>query len=213
MDWPLVSSESALQNGYNEREGVILLPLSHYRESPVPNTLAAFCSDDNIYSVLSEQGVTWSIDDEGDGSRSTQNSRWLNDCKERAQVQITQYLNKWYDLTTLPGNTWIRWCSAVLTAVKLMRRRGESAPDGLINEYNEFLTFLELVQHGNALVPQDGESDARLLTQNAGLTMSNVRIDSRFRLAQIRVIPQTSTGDQQSRLPRFVDFMQAQYNQ
>ena len=177
------------------------------------NTLAVFCSDDNVYSVLSEMGVTWAVDDEGDGSRSAQNTRWLADCKERAQVQITQYLNKWYDLTTLPGNTWVKWCCSVLTAVKLMRRRGESAPDGLINEYNEFLSFLESVQHGDASIPQDGESDARLLTQNAGLTMSNIRIDSRFRLAQIRVIPQTSTGDQQSRLPRFIDFMQAQYNQ
>ena len=177
------------------------------------NNLPDFCSTQDVYSILSSQGVAWAVDDDSNGMSSTPETLWLSDAKERAKVKITQYLALYYDLTTIAGNTWIKWASATMTAVELMRRRGESAPDGLVVMANEYIDFLVMVMQGKALIPQDSVNDCKLLNQNAGLTMTNLRYDSRFGFGKIRSVQNLSTGPATSQLPRQPDYVTSQFNQ
>lgn len=176
------------------------------------STLPDFCSTEDVYSILSQQGVNWAIDDDSNGITTPNEPQWLVDCKERAKIKITQYLARMYDLTTLAGNTWIKWAAATLTAVELMRRRGENAPDGLVVQANEFLDFLKMVMNGDVLIPQDGTDDARLTNQNAGLCMTNLHFDQRFGIAKIRSIQNLSSGPANSKLPRQPDYVSTQFN-
>lgn len=167
---------------------------------------ALLCSEDDVISVLSNQGVLYSIDDDRTGERSTVSVQFITDAIERSSVKIRAFLSQWYDLGTLAGNTWLKWACATFTAVNLMRRRGDTAPDGLMAEYQEYADFLVKVNDNEAIIPSDNGTDAQLLTQNAGVTMSNLRIDHRYPYSQIRAIARTSVGDQRSKLVRNMDY-------
>jgi len=176
------------------------------------NTLPAYCSKQDIYSVLSEQGVNWAADDNQTGYADDDENTFITDCMERAQVRINQYIHTVYVLTSVPGNTWMKWCCAVLSAVQLLRRRGGTVPDSLTIEESEYIDFLKSVQINEALVPPDSSSDMILLNQNAGMTMTNLHRDQRFRAAQIRYISRLSTTPFNSKLPRSPDYTSQLFN-
>lgn len=171
-------------------------------------TITAYCTKADIASVLSEQGIDYAVDDErlGDFDAADLATR-VSDCINRASARVNQYCTLRYDLTSFPGNTWIKWCTATIAAVMLMRRRGDSAPDGLIAEYNEYIDFLKDVKNGTSVIPPDvAGNDAKLLVQNAGITMTNLHLDLRFRVIQVRAITRVSTGPFESKLIRQYDF-------
>jgi len=166
--------------------------------------MPAYCTIDDIISVFSEHGVHFSVDDDRTGTLTPLEDSFVDDAISRATINIDYHLNRWYDLTTLPGNIWIKWCAATLAAKRLARRRGELAPDGLVLEAAEYEAQLLAIMQNQATVPSSGEGDASLLTQNAGLTMSNLEVDSRYANAKVRANPLTSTRPAASKLPRFM---------
>ncbi|MEM4360038.1 MAG: phage protein Gp36 family protein [Candidatus Bilamarchaeaceae archaeon] len=175
-----------------------------------------YCSSADVEAVFSLNGVTWSVDDDFSGEAETVNyqgrneQQYVYDAIERATVKINQYVAKLYDLSSLVGNTWTRWACAILAARSLARRKGNPAPDGLVADAEEVLEFLEQVYQGRAVIPPDGESDARLLSTNAGICMSNLNLDQRFPTAKVRVVQRISTGPSQSRLRRYYDLRSIQ---
>lgn len=176
--------------------------------------MAVYCTSDDVASILSSQGIEWAVDDDRTGNTDgVDELRRVTDCISRASSKINQYVVKWYQLSTLASNTWVKWCCATLAAVALMRRRGDTAPDGLISEYDEYLEFLKDVQLGKSVIPSDGTDDAKLLTQNAGMTMSNLHMDQRYRNLQLRVITRMSTGPLQSKggISRVFDYTSLYY--
>lgn len=170
-------------------------------------SLVPLCSVDDVTSIISDFAVNANVDDNRTGELSTDERQFLADAIEQATSRIQFALAQWYNLSTLPGNTWLKWCCAVISAVRLFRRRGDTAPDGLINTYNEYVTDLQAVQDNKAIIPSDNGSDAQLLSQNAGIQMSNLRIDSRYAIRKVRVVPRSSIGDQRSKFGRPVDYV------
>lgn len=171
-------------------------------------TAAPYCSENEIISVLSESGIDYSADDNRSGEAEGREASFVAEAIQRAEVRINQYLMQRYDLTTMPGNKWIKWCCATFAGVFLMRRRGETAPDGLINQAMEYETWLHNVWVNNALIPTDAEdtNTAQLLHQNSGIMMSNLAIDQRFRVSKVRSVPRISTGPQSSKTVRHPDY-------
>lgn len=170
-------------------------------------SITPFCTVDDVISIYSQAGVNNSVDDDRSGEISSQDLTWVANAIERATSKLRFYLSRWYDLTTLPGNTWIKWVCATITAVKLARRRGDSCPDGLIAEYEECSEQLGMIIENVAQIPADGANDAKLLIQNSGLQMSNLRIDQRFKVSKVRAVPRISTGPYGSKFPRFIDYV------
>lgn len=168
--------------------------------------VTAYCTSDEVESVLSENGVLWAVDDDRSGTTSAGESGFIDDALERATVIINQYVAMIYSLPSLLTNTWTKWACAVLAAQKLCRRHGNGSPDGLTLDCEEVFAFLELVRKGQAVIPADGEADALPLATNAGLVMSNLRIDQRFPTAKVRVVQRISTGPSASRLRRYFDY-------
>lgn len=179
-------------------------------------TAIAYCSENDIISVLSSVGVTFATDDNRSGSLSGAEVTAIDDCISQAQSKINYFLVRWYQLSSIPGNTWIRWCTAIMSACQLMRRRGEVPPDGLKLQEDQYLQWLEEIQNGRGLLPPDGENDAKLIVSGSGMTMSNLTIDQRFRTAKIRYVPRLSTGPAGPNvpaIPRFPDYSSTMFTQ
>lgn len=177
-------------------------------------TVQVYCDQDAIESIFSSHGVLYAIDDDRSGEAETSNDdgkvepQYIADCIERATVRINQYVQKLYDLTTLPSNVWTKWCCATLSARCLCRRRGEGAPDGLVADADEYIEFLKQVKDHEAVIPKNGNNtpDAQLLVSNAGMTMSNLRVNQQYPFAKIRAVTHLSSGKQQSALLRHPDY-------
>lgn len=154
----------------------------------------AYCNQDDIEDILSEAGVSYSSADVGDGP----DTDVVNNTIERAESLVKQALRKKYDTSTITraNNTWVKWCTATYAAVSLMRRRGNSVPDGLWVMYQEYKETLAAVKAGTEDIP---DLDPRY---EPGLTMSNHHISHWPRSAKSRVITSTSVGQQDSQKPR-----------
>lgn len=175
----------------------------------------AYCEVGHINHILSEQGVDLSVDDNRSGLADIGEQEYVANAIQRAEAHINQFLARFYNLTSLSGNIWIRWACATVAAVYLMRRRGASEPSGLTALYEEVDSFLALVAQNLAIIPvTDADAGtATLLTQNAGITMSNLTVDQRYRYNKMRVTPANSTGPQASKLPRMFDDWARTYRQ
>ena len=110
--------------------------------------------------------------------------------------KLNAYVRLIYDVDTLNNNLWVKWCCACMSAVQLMRRGGGPVPDGLREEYEEFMLFLKEIKKGISEIP----SADRM--HQPGLVMSNVFIDPRYYRAKVRVQPSISAGEQNTKLPR-----------
>ena len=175
-----------------------------------------YCNEGDVQSVLSGFGVIAAIDDDRSGTAGPGETNYFDDVIQQVQSKINFFLVQWYQLSTVPGNTWIRWCAAVMSACQLLRRRGESPPDGLVYQENQYLEWLEEVRTNHALVPPDGANDMKLILRNSGMTMSNLTVDQRFRTAKVRFIPRLSSGQDstgQFGIPRFPDYASSVFTQ
>ncbi len=157
----------------------------------------AICTIVEIEDVLSEHGVRLATDDQN--MNAFADTTMVSNAIERATQKIYQYASLRYQDALFEGNDWCKWCCAVFAAVQLMRRRGGGVPPGLMDEYNEYIEWLEKVQAQTAEIPglqQENEP---------GVTTSNLIIDQRFPSAKPRVVRGTSAGEISSKKPRFTD--------
>lgn len=167
-----------------------------------------YCDPENVDSVLSSEGIRYSMDDDRSGEINASEMNYLDDALQWTQAKINFYISPRYDLSTIAGNTWTRWCHAVLAACQLMRRRGDTPPDGLLAQERQYLEWLQEIKDSNAMIPPDGEADAQLIASSAGMSMSNLTVDHRHRVAKVRYLPRISTNPQGSPggIPRFPDY-------
>jgi phage gp36-like protein len=149
--------------------------------------MAVFCTEDELNLILSEWGVRNSSDDDKD---QVADDGVVDSCIERAHVRLMQYLEPQYAEADLVGNAFAKWTEAVIACVMLMRRKGEGAPDGLINQYDEAIEFLKEIKAGSSVVP----GVQKEVNDYVGITMSNYHMDMRRRVGQCRVAQRISVG-------------------
>lgn len=158
----------------------------------------AYCDRDDVISILSNDGVAYAVDDNRSGDNETAENVYVTDAIERADSDISMHVQKYYNTTTLTGNTWVKWCSATLTAVDLMTRNGNQIPAGLWLRYQRYLELLAQIATGTLEIP-----GATPLTSASGMVMENLEHDARYRTTRIRTVQETSAGTQTSQLPVF----------
>lgn len=157
-----------------------------------------YCSETDIEDIMSTHFTLETTND--DGSLNDDDDTKVLNAIVRAEQRIQQYALNRYTDTLLQSNEWIRWCCATFAAVQLARRRGNAIPNGLQDEYDEYLAHLQLVRDGKAEVP------GLLPRSEPGMTMSNVTYDQSSRRRKIRVSKTISAGEQTSEKPRHIDW-------
>lgn len=159
---------------------------------------APYCTISDIKSILSSAGVVYAVDDDRSGGNSTEEINYANDCIERADAHIQMLVQTYYDVNQLPGNIWVKWCSATLAAVDIMTRRGEQVPSGLVYRWRQYQDALQRISIGQLQIP-----GAEPRASQGGLLMSNLELDQRYHTARVRIVPHTSAGERSSLLPQF----------
>lgn len=145
-----------------------------------------YCDNDDIAAVMSEYGLRLASEDTGLTPLEDQVN--IDDCRGRASQRIDMYLVKRYDLTTVGNHRWVRQTAAVFAAVCLNKRRGGTVPAELQREYDDLLAELREIRDGQ--MELDGVAPRAADTPS----MSNVRVDMRYRTNKMRVENQISTG-------------------
>lgn len=158
----------------------------------------AFCSSTDIADILSDDGMLAATDDSREELLA--DATRVSNAIERAEQRIKQFVGRKYSDVQLDGNTWVKWACATIAAFELMRRRGNTPPDGLRESYDEIVGHLKNVSANASEIP-----DA-IPRQEPGVAMTNLRYDPRYPVSKIRAVTQISAGNQNSVKPRRRDF-------
>ena len=153
----------------------------------MPTTI--YCSRSDIESIWSSLAVIRSVDDDQDGSLSATEEGYIDRAIERAANRMNAFLEMRYRLSDLAANTWCRDANALLAAFLLATRRGNPAPDHLLEQYELLLSDLADIRSGHLVVPQAGESVETIPT------VTNFAVDPRRAHAKVQRVDETSTGN------------------
>jgi len=111
----------------------------------------------------------------------------IADAINQATEEINFYARHRYSATALAGSTLITRWATTLACYFLMQNRGNPEPFSLSNEFDRIMKNLAMVGKGSQRLPDVAfENDMRP-------TMSNRRIDRRYKTDTVRVTRQNST--------------------
>lgn len=158
---------------------------------PPASQSVLFSSDDDVVSLLSQLGLDARLDDQDAGGQAA----FLSRAHNWATGRILFYCAPFYDASAM-ASSWLvnEWASVLATFWVCVRRvnplpdvirqlvyGGDGLGEGVMGDLKD-------VREGRAQIPDVG---ARNVPWPA---YSNVRVDPRFRVRQVRVIRQTSEG-------------------
>lgn len=156
-----------------------------------------YCTQVDIESLLSKSGVRVRTNDTGlDLATDT---GLVDDCIARGSEKIDMSVAKRYDTSAIQSHRWVKWCCAVISAVFLCRRKGWPVPSSLSEEYGEYLEQLQEIRDGKLDI--EGVPDRNISIPS----MSNLRVDMRYRTQKMRMESIVSTGRPASKLVRHDD--------
>lgn len=147
-----------------------------------------YCTITDVESYLSPCGVESFADHDNDGVADV---GVVEECIIEAGAEIDLYAQQRYAAESLATSTLIKsWCIR-LASYFLCLRRGNPPPESLQREFERLTNPRDglLVQLGKGLLQLPGVS----LRNDLRPSMSNVRIDRRYRDSTVRVTPNNST--------------------
>lgn len=150
--------------------------------------MVVYCTESDIDSILSTDGVDARIDDLGDGSTNSTN---IAAAIEQASEKVNFYLSRRYVTAYLTQSAWVKWATATIAAWIIARRRGNPVMGSLEEDYTKYVEQLEQINRGEYDVPN--------VAPRFDVTpaVSNYTVDGRFDRTKIRKIQPTSTGGPQ----------------
>lgn len=164
-----------------------------------------YTDTDGIKAILSENGMNLRLDDSADGTVQAGELAVLTDSIiNEATDEVNGYLLRRYRAVNLMNSWKVRRVTSVIACVMLCRRRGNSVPEDLMDEYDRVLDWLEAVHDNDKNVAGIQEIEA---TQPI---MSNVSLDDRFRTRRLRVQRSISSRDPAT-IPQAVDYRSEYY--
>ena len=117
-----------------------------------------------------------------------------------ARLWLSTYLTQKYDIDLITSaNEWVKWSTALVASVALLRRKGGAVPPGLQEAYEELREFLKGIQSGSLVAP-----GLTLITQ-PGISVSNVTMDDRYNRAKVRRVDSISWPTGLNKLGNFLD--------
>lgn len=157
-----------------------------------------WCDTPEVEWWMSVDGVKTATDDDYDNVVA--DPLIVADSIVNARLWLSTFLTQKYDIGTITSaNEWVKWSTALVASIYLMRRKGGPVPPGLQEAYEELKEFLKGVQSGILVAP--GLS----LVASPGISISNVTMDDRYNRAKVRVVQTISWPVGLSKLSQFVD--------
>ena len=148
-----------------------------------------YCTEAELIRFMGQGAVDDFGDNDADG---TADAEVVNDCINQATEEIDLYLRQRYTQAALATSTLVnRWC-VVMAARFETQRRGNPVPDSIEQEW------LRIADPASGLIVQIGLGHKQLpgiaLRDDLRPTMSNVRIDRRYRTSTVRVTKANSSS-------------------
>ena len=144
--------------------------------------MAVYTSKEEIETLFSIAGVVNRTDDI---PREKADQFWASLC-ETASREIDLYLERFYWPADLATHRLVRYWTTLVACHLLSERRGN--PAQFATRYERILDMLQQIYLGIRQVP------GLPLKAELAPAMSNLRIDDRFAVHKIRVVPQISVG-------------------
>lgn len=124
----------------------------------------SYCTREDVVRQLSERGLAYLVDDDGDDSASGAELAALDAAVESAAAEIDLALlpHVWLPLTT--PNAWLRDRAVDLACERLAQRKGQSVPASLAAAARRSRVWLEQVRTGQIRPPgldYAGDADPR----------------------------------------------------
>ncbi len=147
-----------------------------------------YCTDDDIVFLLSELGVDARLDDDGDGSLSVGEQAFLLQARNYATARVKFYCQVHYDDADLATSWLVNEWATIIAAHRICVRRVNPVPDsihallfGTGDPDRGVMGDLLDVRDQKAQIPDIGYRHV------PWPAWSNVTVDPRYRLKQIRV--------------------------
>lgn len=149
-----------------------------------------YTSADDVAALLSALGRDARLDDDFSATLDGDESPFLLQCREWATAQVKFYCQPHYDDAELSASWLANEWATVLAAVRLCSRRLNAVPDSLRalcygdikGDDQGVMGDLRDVRRGRAKIPETARR-----TPDDGPAWSNVTVDPRYRLRQLRV--------------------------
>lgn len=154
------------------------------------NLTYTYATEADIQGLLSVDGTTARVDDDGTGAQSATEAGYITQAIQYATDRCNFYLLGRYAAARLQ-QSWIvnNWC-VIVAAHWLSMRRGNPPPGSVKALYEEAIEDMKLVQKGAQEVPGIGARGSQWPV------WSNVRVEALYSLRKLRVEVQLSEGTQ-----------------
>jgi phage gp36-like protein len=127
----------------------------------------SYCTRQDVVRQLSERGLAYLLDDDGDGETSSGELEPLDAAIESASAEIDLALRPHVHLPLVEPNVWLRDRGVDLAAERLAQRKGQDVPPSLAAAARRSRVWLEQVRTGQIRPPgleyaADADPRARL---------------------------------------------------
>ena len=140
-----------------------------------------YCTEADVQALLSADGTTARVDDNGDNSQSATEAGYITSAINWATDKINFFLLPRYSAPNL-STSWVVNNWAVILAARWLSMRRGNPPPGSVNQlYEEAVEDLKLVHSGAYEIPGIGTREV------LWPVWSNVRVDPLYILRKIRV--------------------------
>jgi hypothetical protein len=140
-----------------------------------------YCTEEDLQALLSVDGTTARVDDNGDNSQSVTEALYLSKAISWATDRVNFYCLPRYAADKMAASWVVNNWAVVLAGHWLSIRRGNPSPGSLKQFYEETVEDLKLVHSGAFEIPGIGTREV------LWPAWSNVRVDPLYILRKIRV--------------------------
>lgn len=165
-----------------------------------------YCTQTDVEQILSANGVTLRLDDDGAGLVSAAEQLRMTDAINGAACTVDFYCFSKYTQAQLATSMFINRAASWLAAYDLCGTRGNEVPESILEEAEKWEEKLAKIESKGGRVP------GLPYRMSQCPTMDNTRLDNRYNSKVIRVERRTSTS-QATQLPVNVDLQDSMSNE
>lgn len=144
-----------------------------------------FCTEQDMASLLSDEGLTNFLDFNNEGGRFT---TAVTKCRTWGSSRVSFYCSRRYSQALLATSDWVNGHTITFAVYRAVSTMGNGPSATLQQAYDDAIEELKMIQAGKADIP-----DINVRTNRAP-AMSNMRVVPGYTNSDIRVVESTSVN-------------------